>query len=181
MRFPCTFTRYVGTLPAGGKAVGSDGLIVDGGGNPIKGSSNAYGSGQYDNILPSRIVSINGWPIQRVAFVGKYAGVGSPVAMPVAVYVYEDSLACWFPLSCSAGASPTYTPGTNAAPSAPIFFDCLALIDFPHAGGVTGDPGDLQSTAPGNAVYLAIVGTGTSPPNGTYQFALAAEMSSKPF
>jgi hypothetical protein len=171
MKFSCSFTRYVGTAPSGGKTLGSDVLPTDSNSNPIKVSP----QGGYDNALSSRIVSINGWPLSRIAFAGKYTGAGPAVAGPVALYVFEDNLQCWIPLACSAGTSPTYTCGTNAAPSAPIFFDAMSLIDLPHVQS------DLGAVNPGTAMFLAIVGGGTSPPNGTYQFIVGAEMTANPF
>jgi len=173
VRFPCTFTRYVGSVPSGGKALGSDTLPVDTNSNPQKVAPPPGGT--YDNAMSSRIVSINGWPLSRIAFAGKYTGGGAPVVSPIAMYVFEDNLQCWLPLACSLGATPTYTCGTNAAPSAPIFFDAMSLIDLPHVQS------DLNAVNPGNALFLAIVGGGTSPPNGTYQFVIGPELTASPF
>jgi hypothetical protein len=165
MRFPVTFTRYIGTIPSGGKQLGNDVLLVDGNGNPIK---NLAGT---DNFLASRMISMNGWPVNRIAFAGKYTGAGPAVPGSVQIYTFEDNLGCWLPLPCSSGANPTYTCGTNAAPSAPIYFDAISLVDLPHVQA------DLAQSSGGTGQYLIIVGAGTSPPNGTYQFIVGAELT----
>jgi len=160
MRFPCKFSRFVG---GGGAALGSDTL-------PTTRVSPATA----DNCLASRIVSINGWPLSRIALIGFTTAV-SPVAGSAQLYVFEDSLGVWVPLPCSAGASPTYTCGTASAPAAPIFFDAMSLIDLPHVQN------DLTATSPGTTTFVLIMGAGTSPPNGRYDFALAPELTAKPF
>jgi hypothetical protein len=165
MKFPTTFTRYIGTIPAGGKQLGLDSLLVDGNGNPLK-----FVSGT-DNYLASRMVSINGWPVNRICFAGKTNAVAA-VAGTVTVYTYEDNLGCWLPLPSSAGTtSPAYTCGTNAAPSGFLYFDAMSLVDLPHVQS------DLSAVQPGTGAYLCIVTAGSSPPNGTYQFVLGAEMT----
>lgn len=170
MKFPCTFTRWVGAAPSGSKVLGSDILPVDAASNPTKAQASS------DNLLSSRVVSINGWPLQRIAFVGRYIGGGTPVAGSVQVFTFEDNLGIWLPLQCSAGASPTYTCGATVATQAgPIFFDAMTLIDLPHAAA------DLNSVNPGTAQFVAIVGAGTSPPNGQYIFAMGPELTQKSF
>jgi hypothetical protein len=167
MKFPCSFSRFVG---GGGKALGSDALPVDAASNPAKAQANS------DILLSSRVISINGWPLQRIAFVGRYIGAGAPVAGSVQVYTFEDNLGLWIPLACSAGASPTYTCGNNVANQAgPIFFDAMTLIDFPHVSS------DLGAVNPGTAQFIVIVGAGTSPPNGQYIFAMGPELTQKSF
>lgn len=167
MRFPVKFTRYVGTVPTGGVALGSDTLLVDSGSNPIKPTAKT------DNSLSSRIVSNNGWPLERVVLAAKYTGgMTPPGALNVTMYVFEDSLNMYIPLPQSAT---TITPGPNTAPGNPVFFDAMSLIDFPH---VTSD---FQANNPGTAAFLCIVANNGSPPNGTYEFALGAELTSKPF
>jgi hypothetical protein len=168
MRFPATFTRYKTGGPAGSIVLGADGLLVDGAGNPRKPADTD------DNVLSSRIVSINGWPLERIVVVGKFTPAADgqvAAALPIAVYAFEDSLGMWFPITGSATA---ITPGTITTPLAPVFFDAMSLIDFPHAKA------DLGATQPGAADFLVVIGDNTSG-NGRYDFAIGAEMTSKPF
>lgn len=166
MKFPVKFTRYVGTAPSGGKALGSDVLLVDANGAPRKPGVNLD-----DNFLPSRIISMNGWPLERVALVAKYTGAGAPVALPVTMYVFEDQLEMYFPIAASAA---NITPGKATAPTAPLFFDAMTLIDFPNTMN------DSQAVQPGTPSFLCIIGAGVSSPNGQYDFILGAELTSNP-
>lgn len=167
MRFPTVFTRYKGTAPAGGKALGADTLPIDSGSSPIPANA------ALDNVLYSRFSSINGWPLTRVALAAKYTGGGSPAALPVTLYFYEAALDLWVKLD---GASSTVTPGTPAAPAAVTFFDVVALLDLPKATQ------DMYEMSSGSLSALLIVGDpGAGAPDGRYDFALAPDLTPKPF
>jgi hypothetical protein len=166
MRFPVMFTRYLGTIPTGGKTLGTDALLTDSDGNPRRPQI-----GTDDNFLSTRIVSINGWPLSRVGLVAKYTGAGAAIAINVSLYVFEDNLGMYFPVSQSAT---TITPGTAAVPTAPVFFDAMSLIDLPHVLS------DIQAVQPGTPEFLCIVAAGASP-NGRYDFILGPELTTKPF
>lgn len=165
MKFPATFTRWVSGA-AGTIALGSDALLVDADSNPRPAARTD------DNAFSSRIVSINGWPISRVAVAAKYTGEGVPVAANIAMYVFEDNLRIWLPLSQSAM---TITPGTATAPTGFVFFDAVTLTDLPHVRG------ELGAAEPGSATYLCIVDNNGSPPDGRYDFIMGAELTTKPF
>lgn len=151
MRFPVHFTRFKG---AAGTALGSDTL------------PSGRALVKADNLLASTKVSINGWPISRLVFAAKYTGGGAAAKLPVSMFVFEDELNMWLPLP---GSDTGITPGTTAAPLPPIFFDVMALNDLPITGGESG-----------SCSFLAVVSDNASG-NGQYDFAMATELTTKPF
>lgn len=166
MRFPTTFTRY---KPASGsqKLLGGDVLPVDANGVPRRPSIALD-----DNLVDVRATSINGWPAYRVVLAAGYVGAGPPIALPVAMYFYEENLGIWVLVPQSAG---TVTPGTPTTPQLPVYFDCMALMDFPHVKT------DLAAPTPGNIAQIVIVSDPGGAPNGTYNFAMAVDLTQKPF
>jgi hypothetical protein len=72
MRFPQTFTRYVGTAPAGGKALGGDAVPT------------GRLTTQLDNVLCSRFSNVNGWPVQRLAATYAFAALAPASGTTVA-------------------------------------------------------------------------------------------------
>lgn len=164
MRFPVKFSRYITAVPPGGKVLGSDALLVDGAGNPRKPTVND------DNVLTSRISSINGWPLSRIC-VYAIARQAAPVVCNIACYAYEDQMGCWLPLT---GSATTITPGLVTAPTAPVFFDNLSLIDNPKMTA------QLENPEPGANSFLLIVSAGANP-SGQYDFIMGPELTSKPF
>jgi hypothetical protein len=165
MKFPLMFTR-VKPPAATFKTLGDDALLVDANSLPRRAATTD------DNTLALRIVSINGWPLQRVVLYGLYTGVGMPIALPTTLYVFEENLGVWLEVP---GSASSITPGTATAPGLPTFYDPMALIDFPHVQA------DLDAVAPGAATFLVIVSDPGGAPDGTYQFILGGELSSKPF
>lgn len=167
MKFPVTFRRVKPAAPPA-KTLGGDALLVDANGTPRK--PNLITD---DNTMSSRIVSINGWPLSRLVLVGKYTGGGAPTALNANLFVFEDNLGIYVALP---GSSTTVTPGTATTPPVPIFFDVFALIDLPNVQK------DLQSNQPGAVDLLCIVqDQGGAAPNGTYDFIIGPELTTKPF
>lgn len=155
MKFPVVFTRWKG---AGGKALGGD--------RPLAIGRNLA----LDNTIAARSVSINGWPLSRIVLAGNCPGGAVSTALPVACYVFEDTLGIWIPLPQSAS---TLTVGTTTAPSAPVFFDAMSMQD-------ANDTAQGGAAGPGNGLFMVVVddnATGV----GRYDFALAAELTTKPF
>ncbi len=161
MKFPTAFTRYKGTVPAGAKALGADTTLPVG-----------RAGASTDNVLSSRFVSINGWPVTRVAVAAKYTGVGSPIALDAWMYFYEDNLGLWIPTQ--AAATPV-TPGTAAAPKPVVFFDVITLTDLPHVKG------DLDAVTPGSISQILVVADAGGAPDGQYDFVIGADLTQKPF
>ncbi len=162
MKFPTLFTRYK-TTPS--TTIGNDGVLVDAASNPRKANASD------DNVLSSTKVSINGWPVSRIVFAAKYTGAGNATKLPVKMYVFEDGLGIWLPLP---GSDTGVTPGTAAAPLPPIFFDVFALNDLPSLSS------GLQGAESGNCTFLAVVSDNATG-DGRYDFAMAAELTTKPF
>ena len=165
MKFPQMFTRTVTGGGAGG-TLGTDAVLAGIAANTL------------DNAMSARIVSINGWPLSRIAVACAYRGVGdvSAVALNIAMYVYENNLAAWIQLAQSAT---TIAPG-NATTSPPVpkgfvFFDTVSLIDMPKVNA------DLDASESGGCVFLCIVGKTGGPPDGEYRFIMGAELTVKPF
>lgn len=169
MRFPTTWTRYKGTVPAGGIVLGTDAFPTN--------SDNTYRkpNAKDDNTLASRIVSINGWPLSRIAVACIQSAASGAVALPISAYVWEDTLGFWIQL---AGSTTTITPGISTTGSGvaavPVFFDVMSLIDFPHVGK------DLNAVNPGSVDILFLVGD-NSAPSGSYIFVAGGELTTKPF
>jgi hypothetical protein len=171
MRFPATYTRYVGSLSPGQVALGSDVLLVDTNGSPRKPQV-----GVDTNFLSSRTLSMNGTPLDRVALACKYTGAGVAISLPVQMYVFEDNLQVYLPLNSQAGTvGGSVMPGTTTAPALPLFFDALTLIDQPATSSM------LQYPQPGGSTFLCIVTAAGGTPNGRYDFVLGAELTSRPF
>lgn len=165
MKFPVMFTRGKG----GGNptpVLGTDALLVDSGGRPRK--ANPLND---DNVLSVPKLSVNGWPISRVALAAKYTGGGVAAALPVSLFAFEDNLGIWLPLAQSAGS---ITPGTAAVPTGFVFFDVLALNDLPATSRT------LQTPESGACEFLCVVSDNGSG-NGRYDFILGAELTATPF
>jgi hypothetical protein len=150
MKFPATFTRYVGTVPAGKIALGADTLPT---GRP---------EATMDNLLASRFNNVNGWPAHRIAVV--YNGPESAPALTATMYFYEDSTSAWYQI----GAAGTLTSGEVT------FFDVIAIMEMPNVSA------DLANATPGSIAQILIVeAPGGTPPNGAYQFAMATDLTTQ--
>ena len=151
MRFPRSFTRYVGAVPAGGVALGGDSSLPAGRASAAK-----------DNVLFSRFQNVNGWPCHRIACT--YRGPGGAPSAVARVFFYEDSTAAWYQV----GADVTMPPGKVS------FFDCIAILEMANTSQ------NLQDATPGSSALLLQVDlpTGT-PPNGAYVFALAPDLTTQ--
>ena len=95
MRFPCTFTRYVGSIPAGGIELGAD--------EPPTPAAAAMPT---DNTLEA-ILRID-LALNRLAIGYSYTGDGPAIALTADVYQYAEDTNVWYRLT----AVPiTLTPG----------------------------------------------------------------------
>ncbi len=150
MRFPTKFVRYVGTPPAGDKALGSDSTPT---GKP---------SSQLDNVLFSRFQNVNGWPVHRIACT--YEGPTSAPSVVARMFFYEDATGAWYKI----GGDVTMAPGTVS------FFDVVALLDMPNTGA------NLQDAMAGSvAQFLQVDWPAGSPASGAYTFALAPDLTTQ--
>lgn len=127
MKFPSAFTRYLGTIPAGGKQLGTDALPS---GRPVS---------NQDNLLISRFSNVNGWPVQRVAVT--YSGPSGASNLTARMYFYEDSTGSWYQI----GAQQTIVSGTVS------FFDCVAILEMPNTLA------KLQDATSGSLAQVLIV------------------------
>ena len=173
MRFPATFYRSkpVGTY----KVLGGDSLPALNV-KPAQSLISTAGTAGYDNILSTRMLSQNGWPLNKIVVHALYTGSTTvPAAMNLALYTYDDNLGYWLQLPQSATNIVPSTPGSTVpAATAPVIFDAISLTDFAHVSA------DLGSSQPGTAMYMLIVADpGAGAPNGTYQFIMGGDLASK--
>lgn len=156
MQFHKVFTRWLGTVPAGGKAIATDVLPVDVAGNP-----RAPDAVKDDNCLTCRFKSLDGWPVHRVAVAYK-APAGAVATVAATMYCWESQLGAWFQI----GPAGVLTPGQVT------FFDCVALLDtVPTTAGL-----NQGSPSRGSMDQLIIIGAGAVD-NGAHTFALGADLS----
>jgi hypothetical protein len=150
MKFPASFTRYVGTVPAGKTALGADTLPT------------ARPAATMDNLLASKFNNINGWPAHRVAVV--YNGPAGAPNLTATMYFYEDATAAWYQI----GAAGTLVSGQVT------FFDVIAIMEMPNTSA------DLANATPGSIAQVLIVAApGGSPPSGPYEFAMATDLTTQ--
>ena len=149
MRFPVAFTRWVGTAPAGGVALGSDTLPT------------TAPKATMDNLLASRFQNINGWPCHRIAVT--YKGPTGAIALTARMYFWEDETQAWYQV----GGQVTMQPSQVS------FFDVIALLEMPNTEA------NLQNATPGSISQILIVDdVGGSPP-GEYQFAIGPDLTTQ--
>lgn len=116
------------------------------------------------NLVTTRFTSVNGWPGYRIAVL--YKAPSGTLALNADLYMYEKNLDMWFRLNQTTGAG-NLTPGVVA------FFDCMSLMDFPHAQA------DLQGVGEGSFEGLLVVGDPGAAPAGLHSFAMAPELTSR--
>jgi hypothetical protein len=151
MKFTSSFTRYVGTAPAGGKALGGDGSLP---------SSRA--TANEDNVLFSKFSNINGWPVQRIAVT--YAGPALAPSVTARMWFYEDTTQQWYKI----GADVVMAPSTVS------FFDVIAIMEMANTAA------NLQNAMPGSvAQFLQVDLPSGSPAAGAYVFALAPDLTAQ--
>ena len=158
MKFPTSFSYNKGgspNLPTGSPA----GTPVAPTGAP--GVANAVAP--VGTVLFTQLVSKNGWPVYRIAVA--YKAVSGTLALPAAVFVFEDATQTWYQV----GAAGTVTPGQIS------FFDCVALHDPPvNASNLDG----VQSGS--MAIALSVCDTaGGGAPAGLHTFAMGADLTGK--
>ncbi len=149
MKFPASFTRYVGTVPEGGVALGADTLPT---GRPLA---------TMDNLLASRFQNINGWPCHRVAVT--YVGPAGAPTLSASMYFYEDTTETWYLI----GAPVTLTSGTVA------FFDVIAILEMANTEA------SLANATPGSISQLLIVSASGTIVDGAYLFAMAPDLTTQ--
>jgi len=155
MRFPCSFKRYVTTVPAGGKVLGADAV-------PTTAPTTSM-----DNVLFSRFANINGWPVHRVAIL--YTGPVGALNLPAQPYMWDDATQAWHAI----GAAATLKPNVVT------FVDVVALLDLPHASSAEG--GVLEGPPNSGSIAQALViSSGGADPGGTYTFAMGPDLTTFP-
>ena len=150
MRFPVSFTRYKGTVPADGIALGADSAPTN------------VQPGRADNGFSHLPSNVSGWPAQRIAMVCKYTGAGSPIALPVQVYFWEALTERWYAF----GSSVNITPN-----GALVFFDTVCAMEY------IGPQQAQDMPRPGGEDLLFVVTDPGAAPDGAYMFALCADLS----
>jgi hypothetical protein len=157
MRFPFSFTRYVGTdLDSFKKELGKDKLP----------ESMPADSGDF--IYESRFVNINGFPLQRVPFGvhGPDEAIQKTTTVTVAAYIYEDVTKRWYLLARQAKV----IVGTL------IYFDPPALMDTPQVKAARVQTHPVSSSA--GALEMAFIVTGSDKlPKGEYVFIAGSDVS----
>lgn len=150
MRFPKSFSRFKGTVPAGAIALGGDGAAP------------TAPPGSYDNVMVSRFSNTNGWPCHRVAVV--YKAPSGVLALSATMWFWEDNLQAWFQI----GDPQNLTPGKVA------FFDVVALLDVPHVAA------DMNSVTAGSIAQALVVADSGGAPNGEHKFAVGPDLTTSP-
>ena len=150
MKFPQSFVRYVGTVPAGASALGSDTTPA------------AKAPAGEDNVLVSRFSNINGWPIQRIAVT--YKGPTGAPSVTARMFFYEDGTQAWYKV----GADVVMAPGTVS------FFDVVALLELPNTRANMA-----QSSSGSVSQFLQVDLPTGSPAAGPYTFAMGPDLTSQ--
>lgn len=151
MRFPYSFTRYKGTVPAGGVVLGADTAPTTE--QPSK----------QDHLISHVISNVNGWPTHRIAGVCRYVGGGNVTGVPVQMYMWEDTTEYWYKL----GESVTMTPNGTV-----MFFDTVGPLEY------YGTLQDLEYVRPGTA-HILVIATDSGASNGTYTFAFCPDLTTE--
>lgn len=150
MKFPASFTRYVGTVPAGKVALGGDSLPT---GRAPANQDNAY-FGRFNNV--------NGWPVHRLAVT--YTGPSGAPTLTASMYFFEDTTQTWYQI----GASGTLTSGQVT------FFDVICIMEMPNTVA------DLANATPGSIAQILIVeAPGGSPASGAYTFCIGPDLTTQ--
>ena len=151
MKFPTSFVRWVGTVPAGGIALGGDSTLPTG---PAAITA--------DNVLFSKFNNVNGWPTHRIAVT--YKGPTSAPSVVGRMYFYESTTGSWYKI----GADVTLAPGTVS------FFDVVAILEMPNTQA------NLAQATPGSiAQFLQVDLPAGSPAAGAYTFAMAPDLTTQ--
>lgn len=149
MYFPYSFTRYVGTVPAGGTALGADVAPT------------TTPPANNDNLITHFTANVNGWPAHRLVGVLQYIGGNNPVDVPVQLYLWVDNLGQWFKY----GSSITMHSNGQAA-----YFASLAALEY------VGPSQTFEYPRPGSAEFLAIP-TNSGAVNGQYNFSFCPDIT----
>lgn len=150
MKFPMTFTRYKGSVPAGAIALASDAI-------PTTPPNPATMS----NLFTAPFVSKNGWPVCRIGIV--YNPPSGSTNLAVDVYLYEENLGIWFRANAT---SPIVLP-----PKVATYCDIPAPIE------PAPTTANLSSVGVGSLTALLIVTDPNAAPNGAHQFAVCADLT----
>jgi hypothetical protein len=116
----------------------------------------------FTNVITSRQANTIGFPVQRVAVGVHYEGAGVPSAVPVAIFLWDDSTQVWYRVQHASAV----TVNINSI----TFVDTPSLLDFPSVQG--------QGLRPVGALELAIVASvPTTHPDGTYTIIAGCDVS----
>lgn len=163
MRMHKKFSRWKGAAPAGGVALGAD--VVPGAPNYGATAPTIVSPVDADNVFSHRFLDANGWPAHRIAVAMNYKGVGTPVALPGTIYVYDGLTNRWYQLG----------PTTSLTDGKIVFFDTLGVTQRSKAGDVAS-LSDMNTS--GESVLLIVTDTNpAAAPNGEYEFAFAADLT----
>ena len=154
MRFQKTFTR---ALTGGAGTLGGDGTL---GTAPLVTGNNANGkptsSADADNFVSLNAVSNQGWPGHRVGI--GYLGPAAAADLNCEVWFLERSTNSFFKLEAAKALKKNQI----------IFFDLTSLLD---------NVGNLPNPSCGAVdLYVMVEKTG-APPDGTYTFGIAVDMT----
>jgi hypothetical protein len=169
MKFPLLFTRYKGAAPAGGKNFGAEGFPFTDAATSQPRQPNPKTD---DQVLYARMTSTNGWPASRIILASRYTGGGALTAVNVTANFFENSMGIWVALGAT---SATVTPGSATVPGVPVYFDVPSLLEIPNIQA------NLDQNSTGSIAIAIIVGDPGALPAGRYDFAAAADLTTKPF
>lgn len=171
MRVHKKFSRWKGGgAPAGATLLGAD--TVPGAPVYTVSAPSLALPVEADNVLVHRFTDLNGWPVHRIAIGYNFKSVGTPVTLPVSVYIYDGETGRWYlmgPTTSSVVTPPALTDGQFT------FFDSISVP--PRAK--TGSMLDLAQASSGSQELLVIVSdhAGNTAPNGEHEILIAPDLT----
>ena len=152
MRLPMKFSRWKGTVPTGGVALGADSVPNTGPTKPTPASQ--------DNLLMCSFASLSGWPMHRIAVA--YKGPAAAIALSANIALWDEQTQHWYLVGAA----------QNITPDRLTFFDVVALLAPPQTQAQNG-------ATNGSCEAMLIVSDGATP-NGEYVFAMGPDLTTLP-
>lgn len=152
MRMPKTFTRIVAAM---GTTLGTDGAP----GTPPTGQP-----GTQDNLLVQASLSDQGWPAHRIAV--SYKGPVGALTLVGQIWLFDRQTQAWYEVGAP----------TNMVPNRLTYFDVVGLV----SRRPTSADGLSIDASQGNIEALLVVQAAGGDPNGTYTFAMGADLTTLP-
>lgn len=155
MRFPCVFSRYIGSgLPSGAILLGADTAPTV---TPPQSGA--------DNHLSSRFSNAAGWTAQRLVLAYAYKGAAAPPQdLVVQVYFFEERLQRWF---------------TNSAAKITLVEGVLGYVRIPgcYEAPATRQNVLANNASPSSLDVLLVADALVSPDDGEYRLGISLDLA----